>query len=473
MSPISTSLAAALLATTLFATATAEPLPGEYPLKKPAWKREGNEQAFTDYKKTILDLMALPPEKVTAHPAATDFPGVPAADSKKITREVPMDTKIPRWHSTGLYAAPGTIVTVEVPPDAANAKLGVRIGCHQDKLWSEKIKSWTRVPEISRLFPVTEKSTPVANAFGGLIYIVVPPDCKLGEIKVTVRDAIPAPLFVAGKTDPVAWKKEIRDFPGPWAELAGKNLVISLPSENIRKLDDPAAVIAFWDKVVAAEDDLAGTTANRTSPERFVLDRQISAGYMHSGYPIMAWLDQAPKVANMDELKKGSWGFFHELGHNHQNKMWTPEGTGEVTCNIFSMYCFEKVCGLPRRGHGAMNDASREKQLREFYSNPELAWTSNPFLALNFYDQLVEGFGWDTFKKVFLVYRDMPEKDRPKTNPERLDEWLIHFSKATGKDLGPFFVSWRIPVSEAALKKAQGPPVWMPETDYPKRYQTP
>ena len=35
-----------------------------------------------------------------------------------------------------------------------------------------------------------------------------------------------------------------RNAPAPWAELVGKNLAISLPSANVRQLDDPDAVLA-------------------------------------------------------------------------------------------------------------------------------------------------------------------------------------------------------------------------------------
>ena len=38
-----------------------------------------------------------------------------------------------------------------------------------------------------------------------------------------------------------------------------------------------------------------------------------------------------------------AWGCFHEIGHNLQNKRWTPTGTGEVTCNIFGVFINNQV----------------------------------------------------------------------------------------------------------------------------------
>jgi hypothetical protein len=440
-----------------------------FPSAKQPWKRAGHEEQFAAYRQEIRKLTELPPDQVCANPAAADFPGTVPAEAPRVERTVVVDTRVPRWHSTGLYAAPGEIITATVSTNAAQAKLRLRIGCHKDLLWSEKIPAWKRVPEITRSFAITETVTRAANAFGGPVYIEVPPDCEFGEVTVKIQNAVAAPLFELGKTDLDSWKQQLRNNPAPWAELVGSKLAISLPSENVRQLDNPDEVLKFWDRVVAAEDELAGQT-NRTSPERFVLDRQISAGYMHSGYPIMAWLDQANKVADLESLKKGNWGFFHELGHNHQRSDWVLAGTTEITVNIFSMYCFENICGLPRHGHNAMSDASREKNLRAYFSDSTASWTGKPFTGLIFYDQLVEGFGWDAFHKIFIEYRNLPKSERPKNDDEKRDQWLVRFSKTVGKNLGPFFEAWRIPTSEAARNSITNLPAWLPEPDFPKRF---
>lgn len=62
-------------------------------------------------------------------------------------------------------------------------------------------------------------------------------------------------------------------------------------------------------------------------------DLQPSAGYMHSGYPIVTGLDVATAsnsgfIFNLQNLiTKGSWGIFHENGHNVQRGWWTFDGT--------------------------------------------------------------------------------------------------------------------------------------------------
>ena len=48
-------------------------------------------------------------------------------------------------------------------------------------------------------------------------------------------------------------------------------------------------------------------------------------------------------IFKMSRLARhGRWGVFHEIGHNMQRRHWTPGYGGEVTVNIFTLYCMEK-----------------------------------------------------------------------------------------------------------------------------------
>ena len=151
-----------------------------------------------------------------------------------------------------------------------------------------------------------------------------------------------------GQTSVIDWQKKIRGRPGPWAELACDKLILTLPSAAIRGLDDPEPAMRHWVRVLDADATLAGRPLQHRSPERIRADRQISVGYMHSGYPIMTHLDVATRFADVAKLKTidGGWGLYHELGHNHQSADWTFPGTGEVTVNLFTMYTLETVCGI-------------------------------------------------------------------------------------------------------------------------------
>ena len=412
------------------------------------------------------------PETVRAHPAAAEFPGAVPADAPRVTRTLPIDTRTHGWHSTGLYVAPGEIITVTVVEAAAGKKLAVRIGAHNDRLWHHD--RWRRAPQICRQFPIDGPTTRAANAFGGLVYIVVPRGCELGTLTVTIHGAVKAPYYVHGGTDRGAWRATIRSHPAPWAELASKKVILTLPSKVVRDLDDPKDVMDFWNGVMDACAELAAWPLERPRPERYVPDVQISAGYMHAGYPIMTLLDMPPVMvdkARMIANKHGGvWGLFHETGHNHQSRDWTFGGTGEVTVNLFTMYVFETVCGMEAtKAHGSISDRSRARKMKAYFAAPEFEkWKRDPFLALIMYIQLKEAFGWDAFKKVFAEYRALPRNERPRSDDDRRDQWMVRLSRTVGRNLGPFFEAWHVPTSAKARASLAGLPKWMPEGFPPK-----
>ena len=247
-------------------------------------------------------------------------------------------------------AAPGEVVTVRVPGELASAGWRIRIGAHSDHLWH--LDSWKRFPDVTRTFAVKAAETPVACAFGGLIYVDTPKASDTGEVKVEFTKAVRAPHYVHSKTTLAEWK-ELRAAPAPWGELETKKIVLTLPASVLRTLDDPVALMKTWDETLDLVADLATIPKDRPRAERIVCDEQISAGYMHSGYPIMTWLDMPPRLVREAHMRKGDWGIGHELGHNHQSSLWTYSGYTEVTNNLFSLYCMEKISGKKLgEGHG-------------------------------------------------------------------------------------------------------------------------
>ena len=105
--------------------------------------------------------------------------------------------------------------------------------------------------------------------------------------KVTVSGAtVRAPRYVHGQTRLADWSATLRAAPAPWAELQTDNFVLTLPSAAVRGLADPGPLMARWKAVLDAEGDLAGVKRPRARRERMVLDVDISAGWMHSGYPV-------------------------------------------------------------------------------------------------------------------------------------------------------------------------------------------
>ena len=410
-------------------------------------------------------------ETIPALAAGNDFPGpVPEGAERLDSAKVVVRTDVPGWTSTGLYAAPGEIITIKVDPDiyaSFSKPYRVRIGVHSDRLWH--LKKWTRYPEISLEKTLTSPETNIVNPFGGLVYIVVPSGGKsdgLGAVDFEISGAVAAPFFIKGATSLKSWKS-LRDAPAPWAELQGKEVVVTVPSYVVRDLDDPQSLLDTWDRILQLEAEFASGPYYRERPERITCDREISAGYMHSGYPVMTHLDVEKTLVNNSQLtSKGDWGFFHEFGHNHQSSHWTFDGSGEVTVNYFTLYVMEKFCGLtPEEARKDLTKANRIEKLRRYVANGSKFedWKKDPFLALNMTVQLRNEFGWEPFLRAVSEYRKAAPDELPRNDDEKRDQWMIRLSRNTGKNLGPFFEKWGVPTSEEARNSIKDLPVWLPE----------
>ncbi|MCG3133053.1 MAG: hypothetical protein HMLKMBBP_00144 [Planctomycetes bacterium] len=409
-----------------------------------------------------MDDLAAEPRHAKLAASASDFPGVPPPGTPRTARTVRIDPTVPGWTSTGLWALAGEVVTADVAADAP-ANLGLRIGCHTDTLWH--LDDWRRHPEISRRFALPPGRTEAANPHGGLVYVDVPRDLadpKPFDVRIAGA-VIDSPRFVLGETDAAAWKKAVAGPCAPWVELSAKHVTLTVRTEDARTVADPVALMTFWRDVIPHYADL-GQRAEDAAGQRFVPDRQISAGWLHSGYPIMAHLVHSRELLRWDVLRPGDprehggWGFWHEMGHNHQQDAWTFDGTTEVTCNLFSLFVEEKIRGIRPKDHPwpAGSHAKAKAHLagdRDFG-----AWKRDPGLALWMYIALEDAFGWDAFRGAFRTY--VGDAKLPRGDDAQRDQWLVRMSRACRRDLGPFFEAWGVPVSAAARAEAAKIPEW-------------
>ena len=76
--------------------------------------------------------------------------------------------------------------------------------------------------------------------------------------------------------------------------------------------------------------------------------------------------------------------------------------------------------------------------------------------------QLIDAFGWDALKKVIAEYRNLPAGEHPKSDDDKRDQWMVRYGRTVGRNLGPFFDAWGVPVSARAKAQLAGLPPWMP-----------
>lgn len=417
------------------------------------------------------------PGDVVAFAGHVGFPGAVARDADRSIREVTIDTSIPGWRATGLFVPAGEVVRLQVvPPETGPAvdasALTLQIGAHLDPASRPPLR---RLPVVTRRFAISaEGRSEIASSVGGLLYLDVPKGIA-PSVRLRVTGAVLTPHFVLGKTTGQAWRATIRNHPGPWAELESREIALTVPSEVARRLDDPQPLLEVWDRIVVSHGSLEPRRLDGLGDRqaRYVPDVNVSWGYMYAPAhaPLTVPMESAAVMTDVGMLTTNShgdvWGLLHELGHWHQNEMWTFEGTGEVTVNLFTLHAIGEICGMPSA------DAREETFKPETMlatmrghmqeGSPFEKWKQDPFLALTMYVQLQQAFGWDLYRDVFAEYRTLPEAERPANDDEKRDQWLERLSRATGRNLGPFFTAWGVPTSEVARTSVATLPVWMPD----------
>ncbi|MFK7959759.1 MAG: M60 family metallopeptidase [Phycisphaerales bacterium] len=431
---------------------------------------------------------ATDPDAVAAHPSAGAFPGpidpdFAAAAAASGPTDIRIDPGRPGWRSTGLYARPGETVAVRFNGTLGQVAAASGAGMHvQIGVWRDPQNFPERVrmsPAISRA-PITSAITRIASPIGGPILIDIPAAFHSGvrgggDLTVTISGAVPMPHYVHGATDLDAWRDEIRHRGVPWAELESDKLVFTLPADAIRDLDRPDLVMDHWDRVHAAMQTVEPRSPRHwpDAQYRYVADRKLSWGWMYcpADGPIVipevtarAMVDAANFDAAGDHKV---WGHYHEMGHAHQNPMWTFGGTGEVTVNIFTVVALHRVNGYPLDHPATRSDpATAWRTFRDHRAagSPFDVWRRKPFLALQTYSMLWHAFGLEAFERCFRAYDDLAPADRPRNDADKRDRFLIEMSRAVERDLGPYFEAWGVPVSAAAREvvREAGWEAWMP-----------
>ncbi|XP_038176180.1 TRPM8 channel-associated factor 2-like [Arvicola amphibius] len=369
------------------------------------------------------------------------------------------------WMSTGLYLLGGQSGEVSLSEAAASAGLKVQIGCHTDDL--SEAEKLSRAPVVTYQCCMDRTQRSVSCLWGGLLYVVVPKDCQLGSVSVTIQKAVPAPYYKLGKTSLEEWKSCIQGNVGPWGELATDNIILTVPTENLKTLEDPEPLLQLWDEIMQAVARLAAQPFPFQRPERIVADVQISAGWMHSGYPIMCHLESVQELVSLADMRsKGLWGPIHELGHNQQRHGWEfPPHTTEATCNLWSVYVHETVLGIPRaQAHPDLKPEEREKRIRDHLQKGAPLDNWNVWTALETYLQLQETFGWEPFIQLFAEYQTL--SDLPNDNESKMNLWVKKFSETVQKNLVPFFEAWGWPVQKEMAESLAHLPSWQ---DHPMK----
>ena len=417
-------------------------------------------------------MMKLPADELDAHPSHSSFPGSVNSTSPKPTRTVQINgdfSGLPSQFgyanarssgrmSTGMYAPAGEVVNITLPQNVIGQGVAILVGAHSDSLWGKSTLS--RHPKITRTWSIDNTTMQVGNSFGGPIYITVAAGTTIGDFNVTIEGAVNMPHYIHGVTDLQNWTMVQRQHPAPIAELESDHFILTVPSWGIRNLDHPNETMDFWDEALQMEHNLSGYTP-WPRIERSVFDIQISAGWMHSGYPFMAHTASVNAVVNGTHMRQnGDWGMFHELGHNHQWMSSTLPGTTETTCNLYSVKLMTELVGVNLgQGHSALNTQSRINRAETYFNGGAQINQWSVWTALETYLQIQEEFGWEPITAAYQEYY-YNLTSQPSGDSAEFNEYSKWISLKTGYNLVPFLEAWGFPITTATKNAVEHLPVW-------------
>ena len=443
--------------------------------------------------------------------------------ARMIRSPVPVTTRLlPRtaashpWTSLGAYVAPGEAFSVALlaPPGTAASAVGawsIQVGCHSDDISCQD--DWQRPPKLTVSWPLSleGKLNVPSTTYGGLIYAVqhqpnsVAIEMVVGGPAVAMAPCLfvsPAPqtvvfthptdqaarataqsLLLAASSDEGLRAIALEQLP-PMLEVVGTHLCVPLPTADVIQFSTRLpAVIANYDRMCECHHTLS-RRRGPVNPQRFVFDVQISCGYMHSGYPVMAFITSIHTDFGSAQTidREGSWGLFHEVGHNHQRTAWTFDGTGEVTVNLFTLHALDLMYNVkPSMKHSQLSNDGNQRNVREYLAAVkqqapssavgttatnaatralfEKKWKQDPFLALTMYATLIDTFGWPAFAAVFEEYEALDITAAPWSEEKKMDEFFLRFSRIVNRNVAAWVsMEWAVPLTENSLSPAAGFP---------------
>ncbi|QGY31856.1 M60 family metallopeptidase [Pantoea cypripedii] len=296
----------------------------------------------------------------------------------------------------------------------------------------------------------------------GILYIANMDKPIDGEIALQIHGGHPFPRFILKQNQQGDWKRMLTDpvlNNSPYVELLSDRMMITLRREKAAQFienGDPVSMLTTWDSIVKLAEQQYGLTNDDPASKHPVFPYHFHfvdgiplagtensdkcAGYMNTGKWRMQTCDENAMqgVVNNHVLRSDGWGPWHELGHNLQMSPLTWGGMSEVTVNLTSLY-IQREFGLTSRleTDGVWAKAFKYLQQPQRDYNAQDNWTKIAMLW-----QLDLTFGKDFYATLARHYREMDDEDLPRTNDEKMQQFIVQTSRISHFNLIPFFEQW-------------------------------
>merc|ERR1712179_67566 len=358
------------------------------------------------------------------------------------------------YRPTGLYAAPGDIITITIPTSLVG-KIGVTIG--QD----DTVKLWFNL--------LTKAVNKIASPYGGLIIVYlkdIEATTQEGMFDVKIDNAVQAPYFSLGINSNEDWNK-MKKYSPPFAVLRIPGQIhIYIQTKYLQTITDMVSRMKDWKVTMDILDDLVGVPLNiQPGEEQLHYDPARGGGVQHQvcAGGGKSEVDAAYWWKFVDYKNQHTTVPFHEFGHGYcysdlpdMGAQWTAELVREYIERLrgypnfyilerpfsvlhqmvsFSKLSKGKSCVDARFPAGG--DATKTSWLTSEYNK---CW--NTLYRLPLWE-----YGWDVLKKVFSA-----DAVSTTSYTKETDRMADLYCKATNSNLIPMFEFYNIKVSESVAE---------------------
>ncbi|NGO79601.1 hypothetical protein G6045_28680 [Streptomyces sp. YC504] len=354
---------------------------------------------------------------------------------------------------TGHYAPPGTRVQIVVTPLD-----GVLPTLHTGLFDNYHVDTAQRAP---RSYPLTAGLNTVSDPYGGPLHLRFAGDGERALVAFGAGVERMA-VFELDKTPEGAFQDQLdARTSAPYVELVSPRALITVTREAalLHRDQDHAELMRLVEQVIGSHAAVSGLDGSRPLHARkagryhFIEVTKVPTGvgayatHHFNGFP-RAYLD---RLLTVDGLRNRGWGFYHELGHLHQQFAYRPAGLTEVSVNIYSL------------------------EAQRLFGQTSNLLTVNPATGLNWFQSALPKLGTDglNFERSFGAYEKLvslrqlelafgtgiwpdlhklirlenPQSDWQTENHLRYRAFGTYLSRVTGHDLTDFLVRrWGYPI---------------------------
>lgn len=389
-----------------------------------------------------------------------------------VNKYLNIDLTQPGYVTTGLYLAPGEILTIKIKglTDAQVKNLGITLSLGESDNSSPNVsnssqwkRSAKRMPSINSRVAITSNNFKWGTPFGGIVNIVVgkQPGAKDNKnVGLELDGAVEAISYVHGSTTEKEWKRLLKEAKAPIFDISTDHMKFIGPVsalakgyKNITDLPYPYKSMDLFDKMALDALYTVNWNADWKQPYRITFSNYVPAGeavsFVGASFIDAPWY-WANGLLNYDSLiNNGSWGIMHE--NNHQNQRgpgwgFISGGTGgEVTNNVLTVASYIKFTNVFSNRDGKQTATDHTSKVNGYNSLNRVASTASSSTGQERggidqdYSMIMEEFGTQAFQNAVRSYYNSSVKNYwgnsikiPSGISDKNTNFTFRVSEATG-----------------------------------------